>query len=193
MKAYFMVYVDDVLLVGPRDWVRATITAIQGQWECKVNGILSNPEWKFPTDVDVVDSPHFLGVVLEYQDGCLVVHQTKYIVAKLQKRGLLTGTSKASLPQIQQGRVAPEDRNSVEYERMLDKSRVEVGALQWLAQKTRPDIAAVTSMAASLQSRCPTEALRLTVGILEVPCRNMECGNEGGGDLGVSCVSEAFE
>ena len=37
---YFLVYVDDVLIVGPQEWVKATIAAFKEQWECKVSGII---------------------------------------------------------------------------------------------------------------------------------------------------------
>ena len=163
--AYFLVYVDDVMMVGPREWVRAITAAIKNLWECKDSGILSDPAKKLPIERDVVDSLHFLGVILEYQKGCLVIHQTKYIIAKLQKRGLLKGTCKASLPQVEEGKLVPEDKEAPEYAVQLEKSQIEVGALQWLAQKTRPDIAATTSIVASLQTRNPTEAIRLSMGI----------------------------
>ena len=84
---YFMIFVDDVLIVGPNEWVQATIAAFRKQWECKVSGIISNPSLGTPQDEDVVESLHFLGLVLEYQEECMVVHQTQYIEAKLQKRG----------------------------------------------------------------------------------------------------------
>jgi len=70
-----------------------------------------------------------------------------------------------TLPQVAEGKLAPEDRHSPEYQLSLDRCRIEVGALQWLAQKSRPDIAAITSIAASIQSKTPTEGLRLTAGI----------------------------
>jgi len=162
---YFMIYVDDVLIVGPRLWVTGTIDAFKDKWECKVSGIISNPILEVPVDEDVVESLHFLGLVLEYQEGCLVVHQTQYVVAKLQKRGLLQGTCRMSLPQVPEGKLAPEDKNTEDYALALGKCQIEVGALQWLAQKSRPDIAAITSIAASIQSKTPTEGLRVTAGI----------------------------
>jgi len=162
---YFLIYVDDVLIVGPRLWLNGTIEAFQEKWECKVSGIISNPKLQIPGDERIVESLHFLGLVLEYQEECLVVHQTQYIVARLQKRGLLKGTCRMTLPQVAEGKLAPEDRNTQEYQLALDKCRIEVGALQWLAQKSRPDIAAITSIAASIQSKTPTEGLRLAAGI----------------------------
>ena len=113
----------------------------------------------------MVESLHFLGLVLEYQEGCLVVQQTQYVVAKLQKRGLLQGTCRMSLPPVPEGKLAPEDKNTQEYEIALGKCQIEVGALQWLAQKSRPDIATITSIATSIQSKTPTEGLRITAGI----------------------------
>ena len=40
-----------------------------------------------------------------------------------------------------------------------------MGTLQWLAIKTRPDIAAITSILASLIVRCPSEVVRVTGGV----------------------------
>ena len=187
---YFMIYVDDVLIVSSREWVKAAIEAFNKQWECKVSGIISNPGLGTPKDEDVVESLHFLGLVLEYQEERMVVHQTQYIVAKLQKRGLLRGMSKASLPQTPEGKLAPEYKNTKEYDLALDKCRIEVGALQLLAQKSRQDIAASTSIAASVQSKNPTDGVEDHRWNLEVSCSNVEHGNEGGTSVGVSRVGK---
>eukprot|EP00975_Prorocentrum_lima_P005593 1214259-Prorocentrum_lima.AAC.1 len=44
------------------------------------------------------------------------------------------------------------------YKEELKKAQTEVGSLQWLAQKTRPDIACVIAIAASVQTKQPKEA-----------------------------------
>eukprot|EP00975_Prorocentrum_lima_P002758 609501-Prorocentrum_lima.AAC.1 len=43
----------------------------------------------------------------------------------------------------------------------LKKAQTEVASLQWLAQKTRPDIACLVAIAASVQTMQPKEAHRL--------------------------------
>eukprot|EP00975_Prorocentrum_lima_P013832 2938818-Prorocentrum_lima.AAC.1 len=41
---------------------------------------------------------------------------------------------------------------------------MQVGSLQWLVQKTRPDIACVVAIAASVQTKQPNEAQILLLG-----------------------------
>ena len=45
---------------------------------------------------------------------------------------------------------------------MLNLAQQEVGALQWLALKTRPDIAAITAICASMQTKDPERAYKFT-------------------------------
>ena len=62
----------------------------------------------------------------------------------------------ANLPDVEEGNEPPvsqEVRESMEYKRMLKRAQEEVGSLQWLALKTRPDIAAITAICAITQSR----------------------------------------
>ena len=78
---------------------------------------------------------------------------------------MLTGRfTKGVLPCIREG-CEMEDRNSGDYEENLPRAQMEIGTLQWLAIKTRPDISAATSILASLTTRCPTEVMRLVGGV----------------------------
>ena len=45
---------------------------------------------------------------------------------------------------------------------MLNLAQQEVGALQWLALKTRPDIAAITAICASMQTKDHERAYKFT-------------------------------
>ena len=64
-----------------------------------------------------------------------------------------------------EGTTEPVDRDTPKYQKALKKCQEEVGTLMWLAIKTRGDIAANTSIAASIQSRNPEEALNITANV----------------------------
>ena len=93
------------------------------------------------------------------------MHQKKYILSKLEKRGLLTGRGSWKLPMVPEGKTPPMDKTTAEYATALKKAQEEVGTLMWLAIKTRADIAATVSVASSLQSKNPTEALDVVAGV----------------------------
>ena len=77
----------------------------------------------------------------------------------------MNGIGKMSLPIPHEGKLEPEDKGDSAYESKLKLAQQEVGILQWLAIKSRPDIAAATSIAATLMSKNPTESVRMTNGI----------------------------
>ena len=77
-----MVYVDDVLMTGTKEWVEATMNAINEKWECNMSGILGL----------TTNALNFLGVTLELnEEGKVCMHQKKYSLAKLNKRNILQG------------------------------------------------------------------------------------------------------
>ena len=68
-----------------------------------------------------------------------------------------------SLPEVEEGTVSPQTagmRKAQSYKDNLKTAQDEVGSLQWLALKTRPDIAAITATCASLHSRNPESAIK---------------------------------
>ena len=58
-----------------------------------------------------------------------------------------------------------EEKGTALYKQALERAQCEVGSIQWVALKTRPDVACATAIAASIQTRDPKEAIRLTEGI----------------------------
>ena len=86
-------------------------------------------------------------------------------MAQLDSRSMLSGRgATGSLPQVQEG--APlEDKSAPEYRETFQQAQVEIGTLQRLAIKTRPDIAAITSILASMMTRTPTMVLKHVIGV----------------------------
>ena len=95
-----------------------TIRMVQSLWPCKISGTLMPSSSDRADNQKDINEPttdfagllkkqlYFLGVTLEVnEDGVLTLHQQKYILSKLAKRGLLTGRSRPSLPAICEGKV----------------------------------------------------------------------------------------
>ena len=168
IHGYMMVYVDDILLTGPDDWIRACFEAVQGQWDCKIDGILkeSVPGGEVENDVDkIVNQITFLGMTIEKTPDGFLLHQLPYVCTKLADRGMLQGTGKAVLPQAKEGKLWPEDKTKKSFQSDLHHAQMEVGTLQWLAIKTRPDIAAACSVVASMMNSNPNDAIETCKGI----------------------------
>ena len=93
----------------------------------------------------------------------LRLHQHEYLKLKLSQRNVALG--RPNLPEVQEGTVCPvsqEYKKTTEYKRLLKLTQQEVGSLQWLALKTRPDIACIVAICASMQTRQPQQALKIT-------------------------------
>ena len=119
-------------------------------------------------EIKSVPKLNFLGMAVE-KDPCkkygFCLHQFSYITTKLAERNMRNGDGKAVLPQPPEGRVEPQDKTTKEYAADLAEAQKEVGTLQWLAIKTRPDIAASCSAAASLTCGCPKACIQMCIGI----------------------------
>ena len=151
-----MVYVDDVLTTGTKEWVDATMNAINEKWECKMAGVLGV----------TTTALNFLGVTLELnEDGKVIMHQKKYILSKLNKRGLLQGKGKWTLPVMDEGKSLPVLVKDRTYHKMLKKCQEEIGTLMWLGIKTRPDIMTSVSVSASMQTKDPSQTLEFVEGV----------------------------
>ena len=93
-----MVYVDDVLMTGTKEWVESTMAAIGEKWECKMAGILGTS----------TTALNFLGMTLELnKEGKVYMHQKKYILTKLRKRNLLQGKGSGPYQRWKRERACP--------------------------------------------------------------------------------------
>ena len=190
---YVGVYVDDLLIAGPRSLNDVLITAVQGVWKT------SKPE-HLGSDADCVPVLRFLGMNervdavrsedLDLLVGSILLNQMEYIIEVLMKfepslqlKTRTTPGNQESLA-IRPTTSNPTDAEYVEYmtslqvllqDEMVEIDAVEkkntklhynsaknlinltaiVGYLNWIALRTRPDIAWATSRAASLITHDP--------------------------------------
>ena len=107
----------------------------------------------------------FLGLALQYLVDKLAVHQKYYIEPKLDREGQRMGVGRATPQHPMKASLRRENQDEPGYPKRLKDAHTEVGVLMWLSIKSRPDISASVSTAASLASNNPTEAVRLTEGI----------------------------
>ena len=103
----------------------------------------------------------FLSITIELYPGGMILHQHEYLANKLRQRDIRCG--RPALPEVEEGKEPPVShkvRAPSLYKATLKRAQEEVGSLQWLALKTRPDIAAITAICASLQTRNPELAIK---------------------------------
>ena len=154
----FLVCVDDALVTGQTRWVEAIMEAFSKVWECKMGGIIVRDRGETKIAVNALT---FLSITIELtQEMGLRLHQEEYVRTKLSQRNVSRG--RPSLPEVSEGVVCPvskEHKLTEEYTNLLKRAQQEVGSLQWLALKTRPPIASIAAVCASMQTRHPSTAL----------------------------------
>ena len=187
---YACVYVDDLLIAGPRSLNDSMIHAVQQVWKT------STPEHLGP-DSDSVPVLRFLGMNLERVDavkseelglpvGTVLLNQMEYIIEVLMKlepslqlkvrttpgnqesfaskqaHHFATDAYLQSLQALAQDEIIEADKVKMTSPKLhynSDQSPVDlpaiVGCLNWIALRTRPDVAWATSRAASLITHNP--------------------------------------
>lgn len=168
----FMMYVDDGLLVGPREVLVSLGAELKTLWDLKCQGFLASHALGAESVVQVGDENvpvqpelNFLGVkIRRCPDNGVLLHQTPWLTQELNKRGWLHMKGSPSLPAVPEGTLEPMTRDQ-QYTEVLRKAQSEVGCLQWLALRSRPDIAATVGSVACLSAIHPGVALKLCQGI----------------------------
>ena len=125
------VYVDDLLVCGPRLLVRALLDEIANRWT------LSDPKFS-----DESGGFTFCGIQVEQTQAGLEIHQCSYIEGLLEKYPDVKGH--ATQPLIKE----PEEKWTAEGTATVEKLRLGqklVGEILWISTRTRPDIAYATS------------------------------------------------
>ena len=149
-----LVYVDDFMLLSPDGDMRASFTA-------ELERI-----WKMSTMVELtVDNPvTFLGLEIESEQSTqdMVIHQSTFTRQILTKHGI-DRTSKP-ITAIQMGQ--PESTDQPPTPQQLKELQAFAGEFNWLATRTRSDLAYFTSVIASTATKYADWTLQLCKKVL---------------------------
>ena len=137
-KVYVVVYVDDVLIIGPPQAVRETKESFK----------------KLFTVTDLGKCKYFLGMKLDYRSDGLLLSQEGFAYRLLESANMVTcKPTRTPLPlahPLYEQRCPTSDAEKLE---MQDKPfRNLLGKLLYLANRTRPDLATAVSLLAKYQS-----------------------------------------
>lgn len=158
----FMMYVDDGLAVASPELLKLVGIELKSLWNLKFQGLLcgGGMEEGDTMKIDDVNLPvqrelSFLGMKLRRSaDGGLLLHQTPWLVQELTKRGWLHMKGSPSLPAVPEGTVDAMPRDD-SFADALRRAQGEIGCLQWLALRSRPDIAATVGSIACMSALHP--------------------------------------
>ncbi len=141
---YLMVYVDDMMLVGQDDYIRAAMDAIRGEWQC------SDPQW-----LSAEKSMRFCGFEVKKKGEEIWLHQEGYTLNLLQKRKV-TGEESVPLPKIHES-------EEVEQFSIQDVRAAQtlVGEVLWLSTRSRPDLAFAVGALGRMLHKRPQYTLKL--------------------------------
>ena len=152
-------YVDDTLATGPSHVVHAVLNAIGGLWQSSE-----------PTVLEAHDKGRtlrFCGVDVErLADGGLRLHQKRYVQDLLVKWGL--GEAKHATTTGDPESFAsntPAESQSVSKDQVQAAQQV-AGALNWLATRTRPDIAYGVNRCSSCMTSDPERCISMAKRLL---------------------------
>ena len=151
---YLLVYVDDLLTVGPASVVTGVEAALLGTWKCTVNPHIS---CKQP------GSLHYLGLTFVARHDGFLLHQVDYVQELLAKWGMAEARGCLSIdaePEAEEQEV--EDLSSSE-PALADVRLAQRmgGGLIWASSRTRPDIAYAVSRLSSAAAKRPVWAMQL--------------------------------
>ena len=143
-RAFVGVYVDDILVVGPRP------VMLQVMEDLKKVFYMSPFE-----EVTEEHTVTFCGYEIAKQRDGYALRQEKYVQDVLTRREVV-GEEQQPLPKICEGEDETEKDIAV-----IREVQAIVGELQWLASRTRADLAYATSLVARMVHRRPAYALDL--------------------------------
>ena len=139
IEGLLVVYVDDLLFLGPKGLGEAFVTAVQEQWKT------SMPEWFSETSLT------FCGMELsQHANGYRIsMCQTAYVRELLGRYGVeefaSTPITRWTEPEVGPPPSAEE----------IKEAQAITGALLWLSTRTRPDLAYVVSRCGQQATKCP--------------------------------------
>ena len=138
-----VVYVDDLLFLGPRGLGEAFVAAVQERWKT------SMPEWFSETSLT------FCGMELSRHTNGYRMCQTAYVRELLGRYGVEEFAS-TPITRWTEPEVGPPPEAEA-----VKEAQAMTGALLWLSTRTRPDLAYVVSRCGQQATKCPSVSVSL--------------------------------
>ena len=169
IQGAMVMYVDDALIIGDLEICARLKAKLSSLWDLKVQGILQNPHMNLgvgetimleDTPVHVKDELSFLGMNIGRDATGIYLHQHAWISTELKKRGWSTMGGCDNLPDVEEGVWVPKEHTG-QYYADLKTCQKELGCLQWVCLRSRPDLSAYVGTLASLQTIDPARVLQL--------------------------------
>ena len=161
---YLLVYIDDLMVVGPETVVKTFFHWLSNTWECDDLSLLSE------------DHPiKFLGMELHLVNGGVEVCQEGFIRELLRSHHHDGAKAKTQGPKELLIMSAEEEAlmlegdvpNNEGKERLIKEAQRRVGELLWLSSRSRPDIQYATAVMSSRITRCPEAVVTIGERILD--------------------------
>ena len=151
VQGIVLIYVDDFLLCGAEHVIRELTREIQKLWDTSDLRLLQR-------DVDL----RFLGMELHYEDdNSLSLSQEGYVQELLRSHGV-ENVHTARVPVAKEQAVfMTRDEDEQGTPEQIRYAQQLTGEILWLSQRTRPDLAYLSSLMASLSCRAPRRAIQL--------------------------------
>ncbi|CAE7332045.1 unnamed protein product [Symbiodinium sp. KB8] len=156
-KAVLLIYVDDLLICGPPELVRAIAEAIGNVWKI--------------SELDVVEPNHgtrFLGCEIEVNEArdTYWIHQKPYVM-ELIRQHCIPETARAPIPCARELLTLTVDEGEAKGdEAELRRGQRLCGELLWLSQRSRPDIAFPVSIMGSLLTKAAPRSIEIGMRLL---------------------------
>ena len=148
-----LVYVDDVLTLGPREWLPKLLGLITTRWQC-------GPVEYIPNNAED-PSLKFFGFELRWCNGDLLLSQADYL-GELAKRYADVPVQHTPAPP---GGLDVEPSESTSADDLV-YCQTALGEILWVACRTRPDTAFVVSRLAQLMTKNPAATRKYVLHLI---------------------------
>ena len=143
LVCYLGLYVDDVLLIGPKEGARAVASVLQKVWTT------TEPQWAEENQPLCFD-----GYEIERKNGGYCVHQRSFTRELLSKYPDIEEKSHA--PALKEYRCSERPGTTAE---LVSQAQTLAGQLLWLSGRTRPEIGYAVSKMSQMITVDPNEAI----------------------------------
>ena len=161
-QCFLMAYVDDIIVVGPKDLVVA-LRAVQDLWKTSTPELLQE-EFEGMNKVEVLK---FCGLnIHKTSNGGIFLNQEAYVQTLVNKHGLQSCRStkvifdNAECEEASSGNIDDVGKEKC-LASLVKTAQAEAGELNWLSQKTRPDITYGVNRMSSLATVQPARSVAM--------------------------------